>query len=176
MDHHGNFFFGRIAIVLPMLLLSCFFLWYQALSSKRVFVSQVSALPMVASLSITHALTPPHPAPAALAAMLHADVAQNPDLGLCIAFASRYGGRASVFILFQERESHRNPNTSHWPGSGTRQKIVFADGNPAYITYHNGQPWKQAHFCSPKIYLHFVFFAYHGNDYVGIYSHMVSWN
>ena len=76
MDHHGNFFL----VGLPLFYNAAFILLFPLVSGliqQTGLSARFLALPMVASLSITHALTPPHPAPAALAAMLHADVAQT---------------------------------------------------------------------------------------------------
>ena len=86
------------------------------------------ALPMVASLSITHALTPPHPAPAALAAMLHADVAQTLIWGLCIALpAAMVGGPLFSSFFKKERATEiQTPAIDQDQGPGRKLSLLMA--------------------------------------------------
>ncbi len=80
------------------------------------------ALPMVASLSITHALTPPHPAPTALAGMLNASIPQTLLWGLCIAFPTAVIGGPLLSRFYKWESKAQNvlePATKpDGPGSG----------------------------------------------------------
>ena len=107
MDHHGNFFL----VGLPLFYNAAFILLFPLVSGliqQTGLSARFLALPMVASLSITHALTPPHPATGSAGCNAPRRCCSNPDLGTLYSLASRYGGRASVFILFQEREPQKS--------------------------------------------------------------------
>lgn len=64
------------------------------------------ALPMVAALSITHALLPPHPAPTALTGLLAANPNQTLMWGLIIALPAAILGGPVFAALFKKSTSH----------------------------------------------------------------------
>jgi len=60
------------------------------------------AVPMIASLSVTHGLLPPHPAPTALADMFGADMGQTMLLGLIIAIPTAILAGPMLSPLFKK--------------------------------------------------------------------------
>jgi gluconate transporter len=86
------------------------------------------ALPMVAALSITHALTPPHPAPSALATMLHANIAQTLIWGLCIALPAAVVGGPLLSSFFKKEKATETqpPAIDQDQGPGRKLSLMMA--------------------------------------------------
>lgn len=91
MGHSGHL----LLVGLPLFYNAAFILLYPlivGLVHKTGLPVRYLALPMVAALSITHALLPPHPAPTTLAALLVADPTQTLLWGLIIALPAAIMG------------------------------------------------------------------------------------
>ncbi|MBK7787156.1 MAG: gluconate transporter [Saprospiraceae bacterium] len=89
---------------LPLFYNAAFILLYPlivGLVHKTGLPVRYLALPMVAALSITHALLPPHPAPTTLAALLVADPTQTLLWGLIIALPAAIMGGPVLSAFFK---------------------------------------------------------------------------
>ena len=106
--------------------------WNLARETKRSLLFY--GLPMAAALTITHSLVPPHPAPAAAAQLLGADLGRTILYGIAVSIPMAIVSRHLLRRLDREAHVHSRAGDGRWrPPSGPAQGAPppIADGDPA---------------------------------------------